>query len=279
MKQIPEKFRISIKPLITEYKTKIRSILPVRDLIDIPYPNSYYLEMFLKARAEIERARVREISFFPIEVKNWIDSLALITQVTYKKSNLDWSHGYDLYKLITSRLTILPEQEIHVFESGTARGFSSLVMTKAILDSGKIPNVITIDILGHARPRYWNCIGDIYGRRSRVQLLADYKEFTGYIKYIQCRSGLFQSTKPFLNKIDFAFLDGPHTYSAVKKEFEFVRRLSDHKTFIILDDVDSKNYPGVFRLYKELSEEKVYKVTILNNKRGLVLFEKVLNLD
>ncbi len=55
-------------------------------------------------------------------------------------------------------------------------------MTKAILEYGKNPNLITIDILNHARPRYGNCIGDISGRRSKVQILQTIKNLQGILK-------------------------------------------------------------------------------------------------
>ena len=71
--------------------------------------------------------------------KKWLDNLALHTQVV-KKSEINYQHGRILYSSL--RDYIKKELKyLNILEIGTALGFSSTCMSKAIIDSnikGKI---------------------------------------------------------------------------------------------------------------------------------------------
>ena len=80
---------------------------------------------------------------------------------------------------------------------------------------------MTCDRLNDNRRRYWNAVGDISGKRSQSELLNGYKQYLEYIKFIKIRSEKIKKLD-FNELIDIAFLDGPHTYTAAKREFTFV---------------------------------------------------------
>ena len=70
---------------------------------------------------------------------NFTDNLALKTQITIKKSKPLYLHGYLLYSALTNYLNNQNEQneqnkEINILETGTARGFSAIMMAKAVDD-------------------------------------------------------------------------------------------------------------------------------------------------
>ena len=67
--------------------------------------------------------------------KDWLDNLALYTQIVIKKSQINYQHGRILYSLLMKYLN-QNNDKINVLETGTARGFSSICMSKAILDLG-----------------------------------------------------------------------------------------------------------------------------------------------
>ena len=80
------------------------------------------------------------LSGFDID-KDWLDNLALSTQVVIKKSKLNYQHGKILYATLRNFIEKYKYQNLTVFETGTSRGFSSICMSKAINDShisGKI---------------------------------------------------------------------------------------------------------------------------------------------
>lgn len=100
----------------------------------------------------------------------FINQLALTSQVTRKKSPIDYSHGFLLLSLIKRIKKNHPNiSNLIYFETGTARGFSAIAVayiSKELFDDYE---VTTIDVLGHHTKRYWNCIGDFNGQRSREE--------------------------------------------------------------------------------------------------------------
>lgn len=60
--------------------------------------------------------------------------------------------------------------------------------TKAIIDAGKRPKVITLDRLNDNKRRHWNAIGDINGKRYLNELLSNYTDILKYIRFIEIRS-------------------------------------------------------------------------------------------
>ena len=54
--------------------------------------------------------------------------------------------------------------EITILETGTARGYSSICMSKALNDRKQKGKIFTIDILPNNKKMYWNCIEDHKGK-------------------------------------------------------------------------------------------------------------------
>ena len=125
---------------------------------------------------------------------------------------------------------------------GTARGFSSLTMSRAILDAKLDGKIYTIDIIDHHQSRNWHV-----NKQKRDEPLS---------KAIMSRSQIWskwfeeEATKVFpitgqswdilknwkYSAIDIAFLDGCHTYEAVKKELSLLTRHMNKEGVIIFDD-------------------------------------------
>lgn len=121
--------------------------------------------------------------------QDWYHELALHTQVVVKKSEINYVHGRLLYSLLSQFLEQAKYQLINILETGTARGFSSLCMAKALFDANRNGKIITFDVLPHNRKMYWNCIDDHNGLRSREELLGDYNMLIeNYILYIQANT-------------------------------------------------------------------------------------------
>ena len=58
---------------------------------------------------------------------------------------------------------------INILETGTARGFSSIIMSRVLINK-KVSkgSIYTLDILPHNVKMYWNCISDpINGKVTR----------------------------------------------------------------------------------------------------------------
>jgi hypothetical protein len=198
----------------------------------------------------------------------WLRELALHTQVIFKKSEVCFAHGRVLYsslsKWLKDNAKIGQGDRVTVYETGTARGFSALCMAKALFDAGRAGVILTFDVLPHTVPIFWNCIDDLGGIRTRGELLRHWAYLcANYIVFIQ---GDTRLTLPSTNcsRINFAFLDGSHTYKNVMFEFSQISRNQESGDMIVFDDCNDQLFPGVVRAVSEICNEHGYRRLDLN---------------
>jgi predicted O-methyltransferase YrrM len=190
---------------------------------------------------------------FVIDQK-WLHDLALHTQIVIKKSPLCYQHGRILYSCLRAYVAHARDKgktSLTILETGTARGFSSLVMAKALQEENMDGRVITFDLLPHDRLMYWNCIDDHEGRKTRRQLLKPWKDLADrYLIFVESDSRIGLQ-KTITGNIDFAFLDGAHTYRDVMDEFSLVAARQDKGNIIVFDDYNTTLFPGLVKAVDE----------------------------
>lgn len=234
-----------------------------------------YLEIFNTTKQKTHKEIDKYISsVFDIN-KKWLDNLALHTQVTIKKSSINYQHGRLLYSSLRKYLQgLLKESKINIVETGTARGFSSIIMAKALIDSGFNEfSINTIDIIPHNKKIYWNCIDDLEGKKTRKELLNPWIDYTKNILFHNGNSiNILNKKLNHLQRINFAFLDGAHDYIDVKKEFSFIKKKQIKGDLIFFDDY-SNSFPGIKRVVDEISLSGSYKIDLLksSNQRGYAI--------
>ena len=106
--------------------------------------NKIYLDLWNEAKGRDYTIFFNELERdFGVEITkdliNFTDNLALKTQITIKRSKPLYLHGYLLYSALTNYLNKQNEHneqndEINILETGTARGFSAIMMAKAVDD-------------------------------------------------------------------------------------------------------------------------------------------------
>ena len=168
------------------------------------------------------------------------------------------------------------QEKINIFETGTARGFSSICMAKALIDSGHKGTVNTIDIIPNKKKIYWNCISDAEGKKTRLELLNSWRKELQYINFIEGTTSR-QMRKLKFEKIDFAFLDAQHDKESVIEEYNFVKRHQTRGDIIIFDDV-SKKFNEIMEAIDLIKKENYYNISILefsDEKRGYAIAEKL----
>ena len=93
-----------------------------------------YLNIYKQLKSNYKTSLPKEInSQFKIDRK-FILELALPTQVTIKLSKINIDHGKILYSLLRNYISKNKINRINILEVGTAKGFSSLCMAKALYD-------------------------------------------------------------------------------------------------------------------------------------------------
>jgi hypothetical protein len=209
-----------------------------------------------------------EITGYAI-ASDWLHDLALHTQVVIKKSPLCYAHGRVLYSALSRYLeSIVTSEPINIVETGTARGFSSLCMARALDDMGRAGKVVTFDILPHRSPIYWNCIDDLEGKKSREELLAPWSEVVR--KYLVFIQGDTQLTLPSvsIDRVNFAYLDGAHTYPDVLFEFAQIAESQYTGDVVVFDDYTPSQYPGIVAAVNEICNKYGYSLEKLSAHSG-----------
>tara|TARA_Y100000389_G_scaffold29518_1_gene25129 strand:+ start:5149 stop:5961 length:813 start_codon:yes stop_codon:yes gene_type:complete len=216
------------------------------------------------------------------KIIEFINELALSTQVVIKKSKLMFLHGYLLYVVLDKY--IKNNQDIKFFnilETGTARGFSAICMAKALYDNNKDGKIYTIDIIPNNIKMYWNCIKDFENEYTRIELLKDYNYLLKYIEFITGDTiNILKSIN--LPRINFAFLDAQHDYIHLNNELNFTKQKQEKNDIIICDDYTIYNdgrlqYPGINKAIDEFNEysKKIYYGNDTEKLRGYVYLKKL----
>lgn len=204
---------------------------------------------------------------------SWLNRLALHTQVVTKSAPLNWQHGRVLYSALIARLTRDNGNDIDqvtVFETGTAKGFSAVVMARALLDLGKPGTIISVDVQGHYERTFVDCIDCIDSPKSRAQLLDEWKEESSRILFIRgTTSRVIRNLG--LNRICFAFLDAEHNYVQLRREVAFVAARQVTGDIIVLDDANPRKFPGVAKAVRELSERWPYRTQTVSLGGGHII--------
>lgn len=205
--------------------------------------------------------------------KDWINNLALKTQIVEKKSKINYQHGRILYTLLSDYINKHGKKEnITIFETGTARGFSSICMSKSINDYNANAKIITLDFLPHNEKMYWNCIEDIKSKNTREDLLRDYHNELLNVIFLQCKTNRFLE-KIGLNRINFAFLDGSHTKKDVIAEFNYVSTRQIKGDIIVFDDYTPNHFTEIVDAinFIKTSDKYSFKMIFSGEDRGYVI--------
>jgi hypothetical protein len=208
--------------------------------------------------------------------KEWMDNLALLTQIVIKESKLCYQHGRLLYSTLSQYIEENENTSINIFETGTSKGFSSICMAKTLEDRKQFGKILTLDILPNEKNMIWNCVADLEGPRTRMKLLSDYKDLLDkYLIYLQCNT--FCDIKRISwSRIHFAFLDAQHTYDYLEREFLFVEDKQLKGDIIFFDDYTPSLFPEVVEFVDKACPKYNYncKKIQLTGERGYVIAVK-----
>lgn len=209
---------------------------------------------------------------------SFINELAYLTQVTIKKSRIDFNHGKLIYIVLKNYIKSLNSfNDINLVDVGTARGFSSIIMSKVLKDLKLNANIYTFDVIPHNKKIFWNCYADhVYGKQTREDLLKEYNEYLNRIIFLTGESHK-QLKKLNLNKINFAFIDGSHKYKDVKKDFIEISKKQSKGDIIFFDDYTINYFNGVVKLVDQIENDKSYSIKRFTSseQRGYAIAHKI----
>ena len=235
--------------------------------------NDGYLDLHENAKKEKydEISNIENRLGFAID-KDFFENLALHLQVVKKKSRLNYQHGRILYSFMRDYLSNNNDDYINVFETGTARGFSSLCLSKAINDSNRNGTIITLDVIPHQTKLYWNCIDDNEGKKTRAELISYWAKEIENIIFLE-GSTVELIKKLHIERINFSFLDAQHEEYEVMHEYNYVKERQIKGDMIIFDDYTPGIFNGVVNAISKIKNENLYNLEIINknSQRGYVI--------
>lgn len=196
----------------------------------------------------------------------WLDRLALHTQICCKAGEQSYFHGRVLYSTLSSYIERLssPDQHLFILETGTARGFSAVCMSKALDDRCQNASILSLDIIPPNKAIYWNCLTDhTRSRLTRSQLLSDYPTCLNRLITIQGYTS-YQLDRLNLERIHFGFLDASHTYADVMHEYRFIAERQLPGDIIIFDDVNPTAFPGVYKAVLKIESSMQYHIQFVD---------------
>src|SRR5581483_9097471 len=103
-----------------------------------------------------------------------------------KRSALCYQHGRLLYAALVRYADTHPGEPLTIVETGTARGFSTLCLARALADVRADGRIVTHDVLPHDVEMFWNCVRDEDGPRTRATLLIDYADLLERYVSVSC---------------------------------------------------------------------------------------------
>ena len=242
-----------------------------------------YLKLFNFAKNYDHSKTINDISEYYdfIYNKDEMDYLGLQLQICVKESRPMYLHGYVLTSALEHYIKNNSIKDITILETGTARGFSALVMAK-ILEKNNINGKIhTIDILPHDTPVFDNCLkaAKLNKKLSRQECLEEWKNVVE--KYISFHCGDTKKILQNLNykRYNFAFLDAQHDYNHVILELNYVKERQLQGDVIVCDDYTITQFPLLCKAIDEFLLKKLYDYKIFygddgTKKRGYVYMVK-----
>lgn len=173
-----------------------------------------------------------------------------------------YGHGEVLYKAVLSLSDRIPlNHSLHILEIGTARGFSSLVMAKALHDLSRPGCVLTVDIVRHDSPSYASSKSGLQCATSRRDLLGPWNRLVDDRLFYLCGSSQIVLETLQAKRFPLVFIDEHHVYKNTLRDLRYCAPQQYTGDQIIVDDY-SERFPGVIRAVDKFLVESPYKSEI-----------------
>ena len=236
----------------------------------------YYLNKLIELKEDLQKKNIINDLAYKIP-EDFIIDLAYKTVIVRKKSKITIDHGMLIYSELSKYVKQNKYIDLNIVETGTARGFSSICMAKALDDTNQNGKIYTFDILPHRKKMFWNNVDDLNGKQTREELLNNWKTLSD--KYIIFVNDFAHTAIKSLNfkRINFAFLDGSHYGHDINYEFGEIAKYQFVGDLAIFDDFDSKNYNDLQKTILKKIQDLNYEHTLfkVNKDRYILIAKKI----
>lgn len=199
----------------------------------------------------------------------WFRDAARVLACPVKINPPCWQHGRVLYSSLREFCSSWKSgSPLNVLDIGTAKGFSAIVMARALEDAGQPGDITSVDVLDpQARVRR-NTVAEVGGLKTLYEIVAPWPE-SRRVKFVCAKAENWLMMHR--ERVHYAFVDGKHSYEAVKKELAYLSQAQQTGDVIVCDDLQ---VPGVEKAIGELRGYGKQPVRALPN-RGYMIMEKL----
>lgn len=159
-----------------------------------------------------------------------LEAAARVLACPLKKNPPNWQHGRLIYALGRAYLAANPGRQTWV-DIGTAKGFSACVMSWALADGEAEGGILSWDIIDPMSRDPRNSVED--GKTVHEFV----KPFWGYGVVVGFGHSPNGSRLTLGDRVNFAFVDGSHTYDGVKADIELLVHRQLPGDIIVFDDM------------------------------------------
>lgn len=193
-------------------------------------------------------------------------SAARVLACPLKVNPPNWQHGRLIYTLLRSYMAEYHGPAV-VLDIGTAKGFSALCALWALMDDGKGGKVASVDVINPFEYAFRNSVLEVGGPKVLADYLAPWPESRLISFY--CSTGA-DWIMGFSHRINFAFVDGKHSFEQVSLEASLLSKRQSAGDAILFDDVQIQ---GVAKAVDRLAGYRVEMIS-LNERRRYALAVK-----
>jgi len=139
-------------------------------------------------------------------------------------------------------------------------GIASGGQTKFLRDFFPIPETIIVDLGQHHEFQHWKRIRPQVKSRIVLEIIGD-----SHSKEV------YDALRPFAGKIDFAFIDGDHSFTGLMRDLMLVRELCVPGALFVLHD--TKVAPGCRKAFENICRDPDFELLRhFDQKYGIAVF-------
>ena len=172
--------------------------------------------------------------------RNWLESTARVLNCPVKVNAPNWQHGRVIYAVLRNFLenTTLRDASFSLLDIGTAKGFSAVVMARALVDSNRQHiSIDTVDVMDPNSRERRNTVVELDGFKTLYETM---NPFIPEKSTVYCHGGgsfaLLDRLSGGSRRIPFAFVDGKHAYEFVRREGLAIADMQRLNDIVLFDD-------------------------------------------
>jgi predicted O-methyltransferase YrrM len=160
-----------------------------------------------------------------------LESAARVLACPVKRNPPNWQHGRLIYALGRRYLADQNHAPQTWVDIGTAKGFSACAMSWALGDAGHFGDIWSFDVIPPGSRQSRNSVDD---HKTVEEFVTPFRAPAVGVSFHLANDLLAWSPAA---RINFAFIDGGHSYQAVRQDIETVATRQRRGDVIVLDDL------------------------------------------